>query len=90
MPYKNNVVSRPPPSRIYSQPRQNYLNHSFQAKVVKQLPKQFPEPLSVGKLDVGNFACSNSANTLQARNYLKYISSGRVKVGKLLPDRLLK
>ena len=30
--------------------------------------KQFSEPLSVGKLDVGNFASSNTANTLHARN----------------------
>ena len=57
----------------------------FQAKVGKELPKQFPEPLSVGKLDVGNFAFSDTANTLQARNHLK-IFSGRFKVGNLLPD----
>ena len=55
---------------FYSQLRQNYLNKYFQAKADKELPKQFPEPLLVGKLDVGNFALSNPANTLQARNYL--------------------
>ena len=31
------------------------------AKVGKELPKQLPEPLSVGKLDVGKFAFSNTA-----------------------------
>ena len=29
--------------------------NDYQAKVGKELPKQFPEPLLVGKLDVGNF-----------------------------------
>ena len=43
----------------------------FQGKVGKELPKQYPEPLLVGKLDVSNFAFSNTANTLQARNYPK-------------------
>ena len=44
----------------FSQLRQNYLNNYFQARVGKELPKQFPEPLSVSKLDVGNFAFSNA------------------------------
>ena len=57
---------------IQSATAEIYLTNYFQAKVGKELPKQFPEPLSVGKLDVGNFAFSNAANTLQARNYLKY------------------
>ena len=48
----------------------------FGPMVGKELPKQFPEPLSVGKLDVGNFAFSNAANTLQARNYLNYFQGG--------------
>ena len=43
---------------FYSQLRQEYLNHYFQAKVGKELPKQFPEPLSIGKLDVGNFCAT--------------------------------
>ena len=38
--------------RYYNQLRQDYLDNYFQAKVGKELPKQFPEPLSVGKLDV--------------------------------------
>ena len=42
-----------------------------------QPTQQFPEPLSVGKLDVGNFAFSNTANTLQARNYLNYFQGGQ-------------
>ena len=54
----------------YNQLRQNYINNYVQAQLRKQLPKQFPE-LSVGKLDVGN-----TANTLQARNYLKYFQGG--------------
>ena len=49
----------------YRQLRQNYQNHNFQARVGKELPKQFPEPLSVGKLDVGNLTFSNTANTLK-------------------------
>ena len=63
-----------------SQLRQNYLNDYFQAKVGKELPEQFPEPRSVGKLDVGNFAFSNTANTLQARNYLEYFRGGSKSV----------
>ena len=51
----------------YNQLQQNNLNNYFQAKVRKELPIQFPEPLSVGKLDVGNFALSNTANALQAK-----------------------
>ena len=39
---------------MYGQLRQNYLNNNFQAKVGQKLPTQFPEPLSVGKQDVGN------------------------------------
>ena len=31
-------------------------NKDFQTKVGKKLPKQFPEPLSVGKLDVSDFS----------------------------------
>ena len=50
---------------IYSQLRQNYLNNYFQAEVGKELPNQFPEPFSVGKLDVSNFEFSNTANTLK-------------------------
>ena len=60
---------------IYSQLRQHYLKSYFQAKVGKELSKQFPEPTSVGKLDVNNFEFWNAANTLQARNYLKYFHS---------------
>ena len=56
--------------------RQSYLNHFFQAKVGRELPKQLPEPPSVGKLVVGNVALSNAANTLQARNYMKYFQGG--------------
>ena len=66
--------------RKYNQLRQNCLNTYFQAKVGKELPKQFPQPLLVGKLDVGNFASQK----------LPKISSGRVEVGHLLPDQLLK
>ena len=44
----------------------------FQAKAGKELRKQFPEPTSVGEVDVRNFAFSSTANALQARNYLKY------------------
>ena len=54
-------------AREYSQLRQNYQNNYFEAKVGKELPKQFPEPLSVGKLDVGSLALSDNANALQAR-----------------------
>ena len=75
-------------NKTYSQLRQNYLNNYFQANVAKKLPKQFPEPLSVGKQDVCNFAFSNTANTLKARNYLQYFPG--VKVGNLLPGYLLK
>ena len=32
----------------------NSLDNDFQGNVGKELHKQFPEPLSVGKLDVGN------------------------------------
>ena len=45
----------------YHQLRQNYLNNDFQANVGKELPKQFPEPLSVGKLDVGKLAVPHTA-----------------------------
>ena len=38
------------------QHRQNYLNEYFQAKVGRELPKQFPKPPLVGEQDVGNFA----------------------------------
>ena len=51
-------------------------NNYFQAKVGKDLPEQFPEPLSVGQMDGGNFALSNTANTLQAGKYLKYFQRG--------------
>ena len=61
---------------FYSQLHQNYLNNYLQATVGREFPKQFPEPLSVGKLNVSNFALSNMANTLQARNYLKYFQRG--------------
>ena len=64
----------------YSQLWQNYLNNYFQAKVGKELPKQFPEAISVGKLDVGNFVFPNTANTLQAGNYLKYFQGGSKSV----------
>ena len=66
--------------RFHNQLRQNYLNNYFQAEVGKELPKQFPEPLSVGKLDVGNFGFSNTANTLQARNYLNYFQGASKSV----------
>ena len=36
----------------------NYLNGYFGAKVGKKLPNRFPEPRSVGRQDVGNFALS--------------------------------
>ena len=45
----------------------------FRPKVVKNYLSNFPEPLSVGKLDVDNSTFSNTANTLQARHYLKHI-----------------
>ena len=70
----------------YSQLLQNDLNKHFQTKIAKELPKQFPEPLSVGTLDIGNFAISNAANALQASQKFPKIFSGRVKVGNLLPD----
>ena len=57
-------------STDYGQLRQNYLNHDFQTKVGQELPKEFPVPPSVGRQNVGHFAFSNAANTLQARNYL--------------------
>ena len=50
---------------FFSQFRQSYLNIYFQAKVGTELPKEFPGPLSVGKLDVGNFAFSNTAETVR-------------------------
>ena len=62
----------------YSQFRQDYLNIDFHAKIGRELPEQLPEPLSVGKLDVGNFAFQS--NTLQARNYLKYLQGGSKSV----------
>ena len=43
------------PFLLYSQLRQNDLNSYFQTKVGKEGPKQFPEPFSVGKQNVGNF-----------------------------------
>ena len=49
-----------------------WLDANISIKVGKELPQQFPEPLLVGKLDVGNLAVSNTANTLQARNNLNY------------------
>ena len=59
----------------YSQLRKNCL----QAKVGKELPKQFPEPLLVGKLDVIlNKYCKHSAS--QARNYLNYCQGGSYSV----------
>ena len=65
----------------YNQLRQNYLNNHFQAKAGKELPKQFPEPLSIGNLDVGDFAFSNTAkHTLPARNYLNYLQGGSKSV----------
>ena len=72
------------PAGDYNQLRQNYLNNDFQVKVGKELPKQFPEPLSVRNLDVGNFAFSDTANTLQARNYLKYFQGGSKSVTYLI------
>ena len=63
-----------------SQLRQNYLKKHFQAKVGKQLPKQFPETFSFRKLDVGNFAFSDTANTPQARNYLRHFQRGSKSV----------
>ena len=61
---------------ICSQLWQNYPKTYFRAKVGKELPKQFSEPLSVSKLDAGNFAFSNAAYTLQVRNYQKNIQGG--------------
>ena len=69
----------------YSHLRQNYLNNYFQAKVGKKLPQQFPEPLSVSKLDVGHFVFSNTAKTL-CKPELPQTFSWRVKVCNLLPD----
>ena len=86
-PRKSQGFSR---ANVYSQHRQNYLNSYFQAKVGKKLPKQLPEPLSVGKLDIGSFAFSSTANTLQARNYQKYFQGGSKSVIYILPDSLLK
>ena len=59
-----------------------------QAEVSKEFPKQFPEPFSVGKLDVGNFAFQ-ILHTLSSQKLPK-INSERVKVGNFLPDELLK
>ena len=42
--------------RSYSQLRQNYLTNYLQAKVGKELPKQFRRAPLVGKQDVGSFA----------------------------------
>ena len=80
LPRKHDKIINPqcPPS--YSQLRQNCLNNSFQAKVGKELPKQFPELLSVGKLDVGNFAFPKTANTLQARNFQNHFQGGSKSV----------
>ena len=52
----------------------------FQARVGKELPKQFPEPLSAGKLDVSSFAFSDAADILQARNNLEYFQGGSKSV----------
>ena len=68
----------------YNQLRQNYLNKHFQAKVGKELPKQFPEPLLVGKLNLGNFAFSKNCKQSASQ-----MLPGRVKGGNLLPDLLL-
>ena len=71
--------------RKCSQLRQKYLNNCFQAEVGKELPKQFPEPPSVGKLDVVLKSCKRFAS-----QRLPKILSERVNVGILLPDYLLK
>ena len=39
----------------------NYLNDHVWAEVGKELPKQFPEPPPVRKLDVGNSALAHTA-----------------------------
>ena len=68
-----------------SQLRQNYLNNYFQARVGKEMPKSFPDPLSVGKLDVGKFCilkyCKHSAS-----QKLPKLFSGRARVASLFPD----
>ena len=78
--FKNHVCSATTGDVIiaYSQLWQNYLINHFQAKVCKELREQFPEPKN--KLDVCNFAFANTANTLQARNYLKYFQGGSKSV----------
>ena len=65
---------------VFWQLQQSYLNNYFQAKVGKELPKHFPEPLLVGNLDIGNFAFSSTANTLQSRNYLECFQGGSESV----------
>ena len=69
----------------FSLRQQNYQNNYFHAKVGKDLPKQFTGPVSVGKLDVGNYAFSNTATPLQARKNLKYFQGGSKSVNSL-PD----
>ena len=72
------------PEQEYSEHRQNYLNHYFQTKVGKELPKQFPEPLSIGKLAFGNLAFQ-ILQTLWSQNLPK-LFSGRLQVSNSLPD----
>ena len=67
----------------YSQLRQNCLNSYFQAKVGKELPRQFPEPLSVGKLVVGNFAVSSNATLCTPEITQIYFKEGQSR--NLLP-----
>ena len=71
----NSGVSRPKPT-LQGSGLENYLNSYYQAKVGKELPEQFPEPLSVGKLDIGNLH-SQILQTL-CKPELPKIFSGRV------------
>ena len=50
----------------YSQHRQNYQNSYFRAEVGQKCPKEFPEPPSVGKHNVGYSAVSYTAKTFKA------------------------
>ena len=56
------------------------LNNYFQAKVGKELHKQFPEPLLVGNWMSVILHFQILQNTLQARDYLKYFQGGSKSV----------
>ena len=73
---RNSCTNTRSPNNLYG----GKTTGAFHAKVGKKSLKQFPKPVSVGKLDVGNFAFSNTVNTLQARNYLKYFQRGSKSV----------